>query len=82
MGKVSPLSHEERLAMTRRKMEARQSLKRLNRSNVRILNDIDEADEFINESNNNSDICPNCKSHGIIHESGCVKCINCGWTRC
>ena len=79
MGKVSPLSHEERLAMTRRKMEARQSLKRLN-NNVRILND--DPDEFINESNDDSNICPNCKSTGIIHESGCVRCVNCGWTRC
>ena len=28
------------------------------------------------------DICPNCGAHKLIHESGCVKCLNCSWSAC
>ena len=28
------------------------------------------------------DVCPNCGANKLIHESGCVKCLNCSWSAC
>ena len=28
------------------------------------------------------DTCPNCGAKKLIHESGCVKCLNCSWSAC
>ena len=28
------------------------------------------------------DICPHCGAKKLIHESGCVKCLNCSWSAC
>ena len=30
----------------------------------------------------NSDACPVCGSTRIVHESGCEKCLDCGWSAC
>ena len=34
------------------------------------------------EPNIHGDICPNCGANKLIHESGCVKCLNCSWSAC
>lgn len=26
--------------------------------------------------------CPNCNNESLIREEGCIKCYNCGWTKC
>lgn len=28
------------------------------------------------------DKCPDCKQESLIRESGCVRCSNCGWSKC
>lgn len=28
------------------------------------------------------DICPMCGKSALIHESGCVKCLACSWSKC
>ena len=28
------------------------------------------------------DVCPHCGAKKLIHESGCVKCLNCSWSAC
>ena len=29
-----------------------------------------------------TDTCPACGSPNIRREGGCLKCLNCGWSRC
>lgn len=26
--------------------------------------------------------CPNCGSEKLVHESGCVRCLDCDWEAC
>ena len=28
------------------------------------------------------DVCPMCGKSALIHESGCVKCLACSWSKC
>ncbi len=28
------------------------------------------------------DVCPMCGHHNLVHESGCVKCLYCSWSKC
>lgn len=28
------------------------------------------------------DVCPECGSKNLVHESGCVVCMDCGWSPC
>jgi ribonucleoside-diphosphate reductase alpha chain len=28
------------------------------------------------------DMCPDCQENAVIHENGCLKCTNCGYSRC
>ena len=27
-------------------------------------------------------VCPSCKGNSFVFESGCNKCMNCGWSKC
>ena len=69
-------THEERLEMTKKKMAFRESLK--------YTNDIPAAPgaEEHQEKEIKGNLCPNCNTEGIIHESGCIRCVNCGWSKC
>jgi ribonucleoside-diphosphate reductase alpha chain len=29
-----------------------------------------------------SEMCPDCRENALLHENGCVKCSNCGYSRC
>ena len=30
----------------------------------------------------NLTVCPECGSESVIHESGCERCLTCGWSAC
>ncbi len=36
----------------------------------------------IKAGSNMAQICPNCESMNIISESGCLSCLDCGWSAC
>ncbi len=74
--KARVLSHEERLEMTRRNS-------RLLFDQVRKSKDLPQAAPGVEDLPKcNSDICEYCGSTNLFHEAGCVRCINCGWSRC
>ena len=37
--------------------------------------------KYIQDGTNSINICPECKS-GLIYSENCLKCQNCGWSRC
>ena len=39
-------------------------------------------DNLSPEPDIHGDVCPNCGAKKLIHESGCVKCLNCSWSAC
>lgn len=36
----------------------------------------------IKNENEKNNCCPFCGSPGLIHQGGCVQCLNCGWSKC
>ena len=46
------------------------------------LDNIQLSEDLPPEPNIHGDICPNCGAKKLIHESGCVKCLDCSWSAC
>jgi len=44
----------------------------------------DETKKEEDESNGDSDVekCPTCGSTRLVRQSGCVTCLDCGWSTC
>ena len=60
----------------------------LTRKKFSWLKDMDKVpaangvDELPPEPEAKGDICPMCGKSALIHESGCVKCLACSWSKC
>lgn len=39
-------------------------------------------DDLPPEPDIHGDTCPYCGAKKLVHESGCVKCLNCSWSAC
>ena len=68
-------SHEERLAITRRQMAFKEMIKHADE--VPPAPGALENPEPIFDENH----CPYCGSE-LRHESGCVRCSKCPWSKC
>ena len=71
MTKAKPL---DRLELTRRKFHM----------NVNNFDDVPAypGAEDTQEQELHGDLCPVCGRNTLIHESGCVKCFACNWSKC
>ena len=92
MTKAKPI---DRLELTRRKMEARKAqiqghglMAEVTKDNVKAWQDYFSdtpaypgAEETM-EQVLHGDLCPVCGRNTLIHESGCVKCFACNWSKC
>lgn len=38
--------------------------------------------KYIPDGTENNQECPNCHQHTIVMVEGCLKCTNCGWSKC
>ena len=66
------LSRDERLALTRRKMQM-----------IPTRDHSVEVNEMVEGSNHQGyDKCPVCGTMALIHEGGCEHCVNCGYDAC
>lgn len=91
MPKAKPLN---RLELTRQKMAAREAMKHghgimaeVTKENVKAWQEYfsdtpaySGAEEH-QEQQLHGDTCPICGRNTFIHESGCVKCSSCNWTK-
>lgn len=84
MPKAKPI---DRVEWTRQKIAAREAQKH----GHGIMAEVQEyfADtpaypgaEEHQEQQLHGDTCPFCGRNTLIHESGCVKCIACNWSKC
>ena len=66
----------DRLELTRRKMAFREAMK--NANEVPAYPGAEETQE----QELHGDLCPVCGRNTLIHESGCVKCFACNWSKC
>ncbi len=41
-----------------------------------------EIKHEIKNENEKNNCCPFCGTSGLIHQGGCVQCLNCGWSKC
>lgn len=78
MPKAKILTHEERLELTRRKMAFQEMMKMKQSDEVTAAPGAEEHQE----QQLHGDTCPFCGRNTLIHESGCVKCIACNWSKC
>lgn len=66
----------DRIELTRRKMAFQEMIKHADE--VTAAHGAEEHQE----QRLHGDICPFCGRNTLIHESGCVKCIACHWSKC
>lgn len=66
----------DRLELTKRKMAFRENMR-----NAKNVTPAPGAEDFP-EPDTSGDVCPMCGHHNLIHESGCVKCTYCSWSKC
>ena len=71
----------DRLELTRLKMAFKANLKAAV-SNVSLSNSAYPGAEETMEHVLHGDLCPVCGRNTLIHESGCVKCFACNWSKC
>ncbi len=71
--KAKPL---DRVELTRRKMAFKEAMKHAHEVPAAPGAEEHQEPEII------GDICPFCGRNTLVHESGCVKCIACGWSKC
>ncbi len=84
----------DRVELTRQKMAAREAMKHgygimaeVTKDNVKAWQDyFSDTPAYPGAEEHQEpayyDACPYCGHHKLIHESGCVKCIVCGWSKC
>ena len=67
--------------MTKAKTIDRLELTRKKFSAMKDVAPAPGAEDFP-EPDTSGDVCPMCGHHNLIHESGCVKCTYCSWSKC
>ena len=67
----------DRLELTRRKMAFRENMR-----NAKNVTPVPGVEDLPPEKEIHGNICPECGHHNLIHESGCVKCTYCSWSKC
>ena len=70
----------DRIELTKRKMAFKEAIKHAD--DIPAYPGVEELLREENERKKNGDFCPVCGRTKLIHESGCVKCIACGWSKC
>lgn len=55
-----------------------------NSSNVKLISNINQPtiSEALLKEEGLFDICPSCGEASLVHEEGCKKCYNCGYSEC
>ncbi|MBR0094246.1 MAG: hypothetical protein IJP91_03110 [Synergistaceae bacterium] len=76
MSKARFFSHEERLAMTSRKMAFKEMMKHAHE--VPAAPGVEEVDEKLLDDEHH---CPYCGGELVRYE-GCFRCKKCGWSKC
>ena len=66
----------DRLELTRRKMAFNEAKKHA--ADTPAYPGAEETMEHVLHG----DLCPVCGRNTLIHESGCVKCFACNWSKC
>ena len=49
---------------------------------ITVYRDGSRSNQVLTSPKSKIERCPECSSKEVSHESGCVTCRNCGWSKC
>jgi len=52
------------------------------KANIKVLNEVKKEESESNKDSDDVERCPVCGSTRLIRQSGCVTCLDCGWSTC